>query len=384
VRIVIFGLTVSSSWGNGHATTWRGLLAALHRAGHAIQFFERDAPYYAASRDLPEPSFCELVLYRDWEDVLPRARAAVAAADFAIVSSFCPDGLAAGRLVVESAAPVRAFYDLDTPRTLADLASAGVAAVGDALYLDRELVPAYDLVLSFTGGPLLRALERDWGARRAVPLYCSVDPSIHHPVAAPRGRVALAYLGTYSADRQPTLDRLLVEPARRHPGRRFVVAGSLYPDELAWPANVDFLGHLPPEAHPAFYCSGRLTLNVTREAMRRVGYCPSVRLFEAASCGTPILSDSWPGLDDLLRPGQELLIADTTEAAEDALDLSDRELDTIAAAARARVLAEHSAAARARELVAHCEAARSPASPRRGGGDRAVSTVAVPARVDGS
>jgi spore maturation protein CgeB len=170
-------------------------------------------------------------------------------------------------------------------------------------------------------------------------------------------RAALGYLGTYSADRQPGLDRLLVEPARRRGGERFAVAGSLYPDDLAWPANVALLGHLAPEAHPAFYCSSRLTLNVTREAMRRVGHCPSVRLFEAASCATPILSDSWPGLDEVLRPGQEVLIADTPEAAEAALDLSDRELARIAADARARVLAEHTSAARARQLLAYCEAA---------------------------
>jgi spore maturation protein CgeB len=363
VRITIFGLTLSSSWGNGHATTWRGLLRALHRAGHAITFFERDAPYYAANRDLPAPPYCDLVLYRAWDEVVARASASLGQADVAIVSSFCPDGLAAGRLVVDSAVAVRAFYDIDTPRTLADLASAGAAAVGDVQYLDASLVPGYDLVLSFAGGPLLDELERRWGARRAVPLYCSVDPEVHGPAPSVAGaRAALGYLGTYSADRQPTVDRLLAEPARRRPGQRFEVAGSLYPTDLDWPPNVVQRGHLPPEQHPAFYGASRLTLNVTRAAMRRVGYCPSVRLFEAASCGAPILSDSWPGLDELLAPGREILIADTAEEAEEALDLTDRELAELAAAARERVLAEHTAAARADQLVAYCEAAaRAPA-----------------------
>ena len=362
MRFVIFGLTVSSSWGNGHATTWRGVLKELHRAGHSVRFFERDVPYYAAERDLPAPDFCELVLYDDWTDVLPRARRAIGEADVAMVTSYCADGLDACRLVLDSAGPLHVFYDIDTPVTLAELSANGIATATGARYLTPDLIPEFDLYLSFTGGPLLRELETVWGVRRTAPLYCSVDPEIHSPVEPPAElRCALGYLGTYSADRQPALERFLIEPARRRPAERFFVVGSKYPSDIEWPPNVAVRSHLPPPEHPGFYCANRITLNVTREAMLRVGYSPSVRLFEAASCGTPILSDWWSGLDEFFTPGREILVARTTDEADAALGLSDAELARITAAARERTLRAHTAAVRARELIAACEATRAAA-----------------------
>lgn len=366
MRFVIFGLTVSSSWGNGHATTWRGLLKELHRAGHHVTFFERDVPYYADARDLPNPDFCDLALYSDWESVLPRARRELAAADVAMVTSFCADGLAAARLVLDQAGPVRVFYDIDTPVTLAELTANGIATKSGVRYLAPDLIPEFDLYLSFTGGPLLREIETRWGARRAAPLYCSVDPEVHFPVEpSEEFRCALGYLGTYARDRQRTVEQLLLQVARRRPDQRFFVAGSQYPTEVDWPVNVWLRQHLPPSDHARFYCSNRLTLNVTRQAMIQVGYSPSVRLFEAASCGTPILSDWWPGLDELFTFGSEILIARSTEDAIEAVDLGDAELARIARAARERTLAEHTAAVRARELVAACEAAGSATTGRR-------------------
>src|SRR5579884_381841 len=356
MHFVIFGLTVSSSWGNGHATTWRGLLKALHRAGHRVTFFERDVPYYAARRDLPHPEFCELVLYEDWADALPRARRRLPEADVAMVTSYCADGLAAGDLVLDSGAPLRVFYDIDTPVTLADLEEHGAASSRGSRYLTPELIPGFDLYLSFTGGPALQELRLRWGARRAAPLYCSVDPEVHFPVP-PREvfGCALSYLGTYSEDRQPKVQRLLVEPALRRPDVSFRVAGAQYPPDVTWPPNVAFTEHLAPADHAAFYCSSRLTLNVTREAMVRTGWSPSVRLFEAASCGTPIVSDWWPGLDEFFEPGEEILVAREAEDVLAALDLADTELRRMALAARERTLAEHTCEVRAQELVDHCE-----------------------------
>ena len=360
MRFVIFGLTVSSSWGNGHATTWRGVLKALHRAGHSVTFFERDVPYYAAERDLPAPAFCELVLYDDWTGVLPRARSALAGADVAIVTSYCADGLAACRLVLDQAGALRVFYDIDTPVTLAELSAQGIATATGARYLTPDLIPEFDLYLSFTGGPLLDQLTTVWRARRVAPLYCSVDPEVHSPTEpSAEFRCSLGYLATYSADRQPGLDRFLITPARRRPRETFVVVGSLYPAEIEWPPNVKRGWHLAPSEHAAFYCANRITLNVTRQAMVQDGYSPSVRLFEAASCGTPILSDWWPGLDEFFRPGEEILLARTSADAEAALDSSDAELTRLARAARERTLAAHTCDVRARELVAACEAALS-------------------------
>ncbi len=359
MRLAIFGLTVSSSWGNGHATLWRALIHALARRGHTVTFFERDVPYYAAHRDAAELPRGELVLYPDWEAVLPRARRALAECDAALVTSYCPDARAASRLVLDAAAraggPLAAFYDLDTPVTLARLAA------GEAVdYVPEGGLADFDLALSYTGGRALDALRTRLGARRVAPLYGSVDPDAHRPAAArPDWRCDLSYIGTYAADRQAALDALFLAPARRAPGRRFVLAGSQYPPDFPWVDNVWYLAHLPPADHPAFYASSRLTLNITRGAMAAMGWCPSGRLFEAAACGVPVLTDWWEGFDAFYAPGGEMLVARTTDEALAALALGDDELRAVARRARERTLAEHTADRRAAELVAAVEGARS-------------------------
>ncbi|MBB5692977.1 CgeB family protein [Muricoccus pecuniae] len=365
MRLVVFGLAVSSSWGNGHAALWRALISALVADGHRVTFFERDVPYYAENRDLHAlPEGGELVLYRDWDEVSGRARRALAEADAGMVTSYCPDAAAATALVMDGRA-LRLFYDLDTPVTLARL-SAG-EPVG---YIGPEGLGGFDLVLSYTGGGALDALRERLGARRVAPLYGSADPAIHCPAAPePRFEAALSYLGTYAEDRQEMLERLFIEPARRRPDLRFVIGGAQYPKEFPWTANTWFVRHLPPAEHPAFYAASRLTLNVTREAMARSGWCPSGRLFEAAACGVAILSDAWEGLDAFFEPGREILLARTTEEALAAIDLPEAEIAAIARRGRERCLAEHTAARRAREMVAAIEAASSPAlSPASGAG----------------
>lgn len=347
MKLVIFGLTLSSSWGNGHATLWRGLCRALIARGHRVVFFERDVPYYSAHRDLHELPGGELALYSDWEAVLPQARRELADADVAITTSYCPDAIDAAQLMHGSDA-LRVFYDLDTPVTFARL-DAG-ESVG---YLDGSGLADFDLVLSYTGGAALDALQVRLGARRVAPLYGSVDSTEHRPVPLVENyRADLSYLGTYAADRQAALEQLFLEPARQRPEQRFVIGGAQYPADFPWVSNVFFVQHLPPAEHPAFFCSSRLTLNVTRRAMAEMGYCPSGRLFEAAACGVPLLSDAWDGLDEFFTPGEEILLADNTADALAALDLSDSELRRIARAARERVLAEHTASHRASELEA--------------------------------
>jgi spore maturation protein CgeB len=348
MRIVIFGLSVSSSWGNGHAALWRALLRALLHDGHCVTFFERDVPYYAANRDLWElPEGGELILYPDWETVLPQARRALAEADVGMVTSYCPDGLAATDLVLDGAVPVRCFYDLDTPVTLARLDAGETVS-----YIGKDGLAGFDVVLSYTGGPALDALRIRLGARHVVPIYGSVDPDLHRP-AEPRNCYAasLSYLGTYAADRQAALQELFLQPARCRPDLRFVIAGAQYPPEFAWSDNIFFVRHLPPGEHPAFYASCRMTLNVTRAAMARFGWCPSGRLFEAAACGTPILSDMWDGLDSFFAPGEEILTAQSTDDTLAVLDMSDNELSRIARRARERTLACHTAVRRARQMV---------------------------------
>ncbi|HET6468466.1 MAG TPA: glycosyltransferase [Geminicoccaceae bacterium] len=344
MRLVVLGLSITSSWGNGHATTWRALLRAMARRGHEVAFLERAVPWYAANADLPEPGFCTVRLYQDLAELERRYERLVAEADAVILGSYVPEGVAVGAWLTATARGVKAFYDIDTPVTLAKLAK------GDHEYLSPELIGAFDLYLSFTGGPTLTRLEAEHGARRARALYCSVDPELYRPLPVPV-RWDLGYLGTYSPDRQPKLDALLLEPARRAPARRFAVAGPQYPADIAWPPNVDRTEHLPPPAHPAFYAAQRFTLNVTRADMVAAGHSPSVRLFEAAAAGVPIVSDVWPGLADLFRPGEEILLAETSEDVLRVLDeCGEARRRTIAAAARALVLRRHTADARAREL----------------------------------
>lgn len=349
MKLVVFGLTVSSSWGNGHATLWRGLIAALARRGWDVVFFERDVPYYAANRDLTAlPGGGTLVLYADWAGVRAEVARHLGDADVAMVTSYCPDGLAATEAVFAAARPVKLFYDLDTPVTLSRLDDGGAAA-----YVGPAGFRGFDLVLSYTGGPALDALRHRLGARLALPLYGHVDSAIHRP-AAPDPAFAgdLSFLGTYAEDRQEILERLLVEPARRAPERRFVIAGAQYPERFPWSDNIWFVRHLAPDAHPAFYASARMTLNVTRRAMAENGWCPSGRLFEAAACGAVVLSDRWPGLSDFFEPGIELLTAESAEDTLAALALDDAELRRIGQAARDRVLAEHTSDARARDFEA--------------------------------
>jgi spore maturation protein CgeB len=346
VKLVVFGLTISSAWGNGHATLWRGLCRALGQRGHQVTFFERDVPYYAAHRDLTDPPGCRLRLYSDWPSIREEAATCIADADVAMVTSYCPDGRDAAALVLDSVARLRVFYDLDTPVTLSRVRSGEYVA-----YLPAQGLGDFDLVLSYTGGRALNDLSTQLGARRVVALYGSVDPDAHRQVDADASlRADLSYLGTYAADRQQRLEELFIEPARRRPNRKFVIAGSQYPDDFPWTSNMFYLSHMPPPAHPTFYSSSALTLNVTRGAMADMGYCPSGRLFEAAACGTPIVSDVWEGLDAFFEPGREILIAANTEEVLDAIDLPRDRLLKIADAARRRTLAEHTSTCRARDL----------------------------------
>jgi spore maturation protein CgeB len=359
MKLVVFGLTISSSWGNGHATLWRGLCRALARRGHSVAFFERDVPYYAGARDLFEVPGGELVLYQDWDDIRRKAGRMVAEADVAMVTSFCPDGIEATALVLDAPRAVRVFYDLDTPVTLSRLDR------GESLsYVGRRGLRDFDLVLSYTGGAALDRLRARLGARRVAPLYGHVDPEIHRPMAArPEFAADLSYLGTYAADRQAALEALFITPARRRPDRRFLIGGAQYPVDFPWAKNIFFVRHLPPNEHPAFFSSCRLTLNVTRQAMAEMGWCPSGRLFEAAACGAAMLTDAWEGLDAFFEPGREVLVTGSAAGTTAALDLSDRELRDIGEAGRERALSEHTSDRRAATLEAEIEAARSRAGP---------------------
>jgi spore maturation protein CgeB len=346
MKFAIFGLAVSSSWGNGHATLWRGLCSALGKRGHTVVFFERDVPCYAAARDLTTlPGGGELILYQDWESVCSAAARHANEADVAIVTSFCPDAAAASRLAIESKAEMAVFYDLDSPVTLAELAAGrAVPWVGPDGYSN------FDLLLSYAGGAALKSLKELLGATRVAPLYGSADPAVHRPVNETRFPFSHAsYMGTYAPDRDDSLRNLFLEPARRMPDRRFLLGGSQY-DGFDWLPNIFYAGHVAPHEHPAFYCAGRLTVNVTRAPMAATGYCPSARIFEASACGVPVMTDWWEGVDRFFDTDSEILVCRDTADAMRALSLHQEQLAQVGRRARERTLAHHTPLHRAIEL----------------------------------
>jgi spore maturation protein CgeB len=345
--IVIFGLAITSSWGNGHAVTYRALAKALHARGHRVTFLERDVAWYRNNRDLTAPDYCRVELYRDLKEASARFNQMVTDADLVIIGSYVPDGAILADWITSRARGVTAFYDIDTPVTLAALET------NTAQYISAALIPRFDLYLSFTGGPVLGLIEDLYGSPRARALYCAADPDVHAPCELPP-QWSLGYLGTYSADRQPALEQLLFSAARELTGERFVVAGPQYPDTVRWPLNVERVQHLAPAEHPAFYGRQRYTLNLTRADMAAVGFSPSVRLFEAAACGVPIITDAWPGLDSIFTPGQEIIVVRKPHEVIQVLqEFSEDHRRGIAAAAHRRLLANHTPAHRAQQLESY-------------------------------
>lgn len=354
MKLTIFGLSITSSWGNGHATTYRSLCQALHRRGHHIVFFEHNLEWYQNNRDLEKPPYCEVKFFDDWKEILPVVRKELEDSDVAMVGSYFPDGIAALEEMLASHVPVKTFYDIDTPITIR-----GLKDQGKTDYLRQDHLPELDVYFSFTGGPMLAELEQNLGTPFAVPLYCSVDPEKHCELPVNTYFACdLSYMGTYAEDRQPKIEELLCAPARALKEKKFIVAGPQYPASLQWPNNVERMMHLDPRYHAEFYCGSRMTLNVTRREMVIAGYSPSVRLFEAAACATPIVSDNWPGLKTFFTPGKEILPA---ASAQDVIryikDLDSSELQRIGRAARERVLASHTSEVRAQEFERAVEAA---------------------------
>ena len=325
--------------------------------GHQVHFFEKDVPYYRIRRDFDQCDYCRLVLYQDWNNIRREALDCARSSDVVITASYLPEGQRINDDVLELSAPLRIYYDLDTPVSLGKLENGGVE------YIRADQFAAFDLVLSFTGGKGLEVLEQRYQARLARPLYGCVDPEDYQRVPVSKEFACdLSYMGTHAADRQHKLDKLFLEPCRRHPEKQFVLAGSMYPWDWQWPLNVRRMEHIAPYDHPGFYSSSRLTLNITRTEMARWGWCPSGRFFEAAACGTPVITDWWEGLDDFFDPWTEIRVVRSPEEVESALALPESDLNDMAGRARQRTLDEHTGHVRARQLMAYLEEARSAAS----------------------
>jgi spore maturation protein CgeB len=344
------GLSLRSAWGNGHATTYRALIRALRARGHRVRFNERERSWYADNQDLPRDLASCLVLYDDPESLRDEHGDDITAADVVVLGSFVPEGARIADWLLRTAHGVTAFYDIDTPVTMAKLREGGCD------YLRADQIAEFGVYLSFTGGPFLDRLRRRYGAR-AVALYCAVDAERYAPSRTP-AQYDLGYLGTYSDDRQPLLQRNLLDVAAQWPGGRFAVAGPQYPESIDWPVNVTRIEHLAPARHRAFYNAQRFTLNLTRADMVAAGWSPSVRLFEAAACGVPIISDAWPGIEAFFAPDDEILLAhEPAQVLAWLRDTPETRRRALGAAARRRVLAEHTAEHRAETLERYIERA---------------------------
>jgi spore maturation protein CgeB len=350
MKIVIAGLSISSSWGNGHATTYRGLVKELNKKGVEVIFFERDVPWYSSNRDMPSSDYCKIILYKDIHDLKTHAPV-IAEADLVIVGSYVPEGVDVGKFILNTAGGVTAFYDIDTPVTLAKLKR------NDFEYLHPQLIKEFNIYLSFTGGPLLNFLQDHYGSPMARPLYCSFDPDIYFPESTPK-KWHLGYLGTYSPDRQPPLQELMMNAALKDLNKKYVIAGPQYPSSIIFPANIERIEHLPPSEHRLFYNSQHFTLNITREDMIKAGYSPSVRLFEAAACAVPIISDYWDGLNSFFEFDKEILISGSSDETITFInELTEDDQRRIGEAGRNKVLNLHTASKRAEELLSYYQEA---------------------------
>lgn len=343
--IVVIGLSISSSWGNGHASAYRGLLCELVKSGYNILFLERANPLFAAHRDFHSDKSFKIEFYTSLKELKKKYGAAVENAQLVIVGSSVTEGAAVGEWVCNAAKGIAAFYDIDTPLTMKNL------DIKNYEYLSVHLIPRFDLYLSFAGGMALDLLENAYGSPMARPLYCSVDFSRYYPEKRDEHLYDLGYMGTYSVCRQESLHKLMCETAQKWTEGRFAVAGAFYPDDIRWPPNIKKVDHLYAHHHRDFYCSQRFTLNITKAENAEAGYAPSVRLFEAAACGVPIISDYWEGLSKFFIFGEEILLSSShTNTWKYLTEIPEQKRREIGERARQKVLTEHSPARRVREL----------------------------------
>ncbi|MEY4582858.1 MAG: hypothetical protein RL701_7561 [Pseudomonadota bacterium] len=355
MKLSVFGLSVSSSWGSEHASLWRGLMRALAALGHQVTFYERAVPQRAAHREWTAGPAEELVLYSDFATMKQGAAPALRQTDVALVTSDCPDALAAGQLIHESAVPIRAFYDLDAPATGQRISR------GEALpYIGSRGLADFDVVLSYAGGRALTELRNVLGARRVATLYDCVDPHLHAPsVPLRKFRADLSYLGAArGAEPQAALNELFLALARARADLTFAVGGTHYLTGLAGAANIKYLWQVVVHEQAAFFCSARLNLLLAPTPMAVTGYCPPARLFEAAACGAAVLTNDWPGLREFYEPGKEVIVVRDADDVLAALALSERDLAAVRRRARERTLAQHTAELRARQLSEILDQAR--------------------------
>ncbi|SOD97989.1 glycosyltransferase family protein [Caenispirillum bisanense] len=347
MHIAFFGSSIVSAYWNGAATYYRGILGALARRGHRITFYEPDAFDRQKHRDIEPPEWCRVVVYKPCEDAaaaqLEDARGAdlvVKASGVGVLDSFLEKSV----LALKSPRTRVVFWDVDAPATLESIHTSPDDRLG-------PLVPDFDMILTYGGGPPVVSAYEALGAKACVPIYNALEPETHHPVPPdPAFAADLSFLGNRLPDRERRVEEFFLKAAAGVPGKRFLMGGSGW-DDKPMPDNVRWIGHVYTHQHNAFNCSARAVLNITRDSMARTGFSPPTRVFEACGAGSCLVTDAWTGIEQFLEPDREVLTAvDGDAVAAHLADLSPERAAAIGAAGRARVLAHHTYDHRALEV----------------------------------
>ena len=345
--IAFYGSSLLSSYWNGAATYYRGMIRDLHARGYRTTFYEPDAFERQQHRDIAPPDWAEVVVYPATEAGVARVMAEAAKADVVVKASgvgVYDDVLVEG--VMRQARPdaIRIFWDVDAPATLAELR-------GWPGHVLHRVLPRLDYVFTYGGGPPVVGAYEGFGARRCVPIYNALDPATHHPVPPePEFRADLSFLGNRLPDREARVERFFLDAAARLPDRRFLIGGNGW-DSKPMPGNVRHIGHVYTRQHNAFNTSPLAVLNIARDSMAEVGYSPATRVFEAAGAGACLITDAWMGLDLFLADGQEVLVArDGADVAAHLAALKPERARAIGEAARARILRDHTYGRRGAEV----------------------------------
>jgi spore maturation protein CgeB len=353
MHIAFYGSSLLSSYWNGAATYYRGILRALAAHGHRITFYEPDAYGRQQHRDLEPPPWAQVEVYSATVEAARAAIAAAVQADIVVKASgvgLFDDLLLEGLAEAHRDDSLYLFWDVDAPATLAEIGPSPDHPL-------RRLLPQLDLVLTYGGGPPVVSAYQSLGARFCTPIYNALDPDTHHPAASdPRFAADLSFLGNRLPDRERRVEEFFLEVATRLPEKRFVLGGSGW-DSKALPRNVVALGHVSTEQHNAFNATPLAVLNIARDSMAQTGYSPATRIFEAAGAGACIITDAWTGIELFLQPGREILVArDGHDVAALLRSLTHGDARRIGARAYARVLGEHTYRQRAVEVNALLEA----------------------------
>jgi len=347
MKIAFYGSSLLSSYWNGAATYYRGLLSDLARRGYGITFYEPDAFDRQKHRDIDPPEWAEVKVYPATEEAMRAVVAEAARADVVVKASgvgVFDNELLEGVVAASRADAIRIFWDVDAPATLAELRESPDHPLHRAM-------PALDLVLTYGGGPPVISAYEGFGARRCIPVYNALDPATHRPVPAEdRFRADLSFLGNRLPDREARVEQFFLEPAARLPNRSFLIGGNGW-ETKGMPSNVRHIGHVYTRDHNAFNTSPLAVLNIARDSMATTGFSPATRVFEAAGAGACLITDAWVGLELFLKEGEEVLVArDGKDVAEHVETLTPERAKAIGDAARARIMAEHTYARRGAEV----------------------------------